>query len=70
MRVCGMRTGRSPTVTPADPRRLEEIARGTNTPWKHVLRTTIVWLNAIKAEVPVGKIVHVILGNDGTHKIH
>lgn len=68
MRVCGMRTGISLTVTPADRHRLEAIARDHNTPQKHVLRAASVFLDAIEAEVPVGKIVHVILDNYGAHK--
>ena len=35
---------------------------------RHRLQEFIRVLNAIEAEVPVGKIVHVILDNDGAHK--
>jgi hypothetical protein len=37
---------------------------------RHRHQEFIRFLNAIEAEVPVGKVVHVILDNYGTHKHH
>ena len=46
VRVCGMRTGISITVSSADRRRLQAVVRNRNTPQKHVWRAQIVLLTA------------------------
>src|SRR5689334_23154948 len=46
VRVCGMRSGISVTVTAADRRRLETIARDRNAAQKHAWRASIVLLTA------------------------
>jgi len=46
MRVCGMRTGISITLTTADRRCLEAIIHNRNAPQKHVWRAAIVLLSA------------------------
>ena len=46
VRVWGMRTGISITVSPSDRRRLEALVRDRNAPQKHVWRAEIVLLSA------------------------
>ena len=46
MRACGMRTGISITVLPADRRRLLALVKNRNAPQKHVWRAEIVLLSA------------------------
>ena len=46
VRICGMRTGITITVSPADRRRLQALVRDRNTAQKHVWRARIVLLTA------------------------
>lgn len=63
MRVCGMRTGITIAVSPADRRRLQTLIRDRNTAQKHVWRARIVLLTAD------GVGTHEIMRQTGTSKV-